>query len=53
MDEHMMKYTIEFDLKNYEAALSIIAKSGDKYFEEAITLIKKQRLFKWNDYQNI
>lgn len=46
MDETLRKYTIESDLKNYEAALKIIAASGEKYFEEALSMIKKNRLYK-------
>ena len=32
MDTDFMKYKIESDLKNYERALEMIAKSGDKFF---------------------
>ena len=46
MDPDFMKYKIESDLKNYEKALEMIAKSGNKFFEESLALIKKQRLFK-------
>jgi|TARA_B110000285_G_C15049305_1_gene576098 hypothetical protein len=46
MDPDFMKYRIESDLKNYEKSLQMIAKSGEKFFEESLTLIKKQRLFK-------
>ena len=46
MDLDYMKYKIENDLKNYEKALEMIANSGEKFFEEALVLIKKQRLFK-------
>ena len=46
MDPDFMKYKIESDLKNYERALEMIAKSGNKFFEESLALIKKQRLFK-------
>jgi hypothetical protein len=45
MDETYMKFKIESDLKNYEAALQVISTS-DSHFEEAMALIKKQRLFK-------
>ena len=41
-----MKYTIQSDLKNYESALTIIAEGGEKYFEEGLEMIKKQRLYK-------
>mmetsp|Transcript_26788 Transcript_26788/g.40861 ORF Transcript_26788/g.40861 Transcript_26788/m.40861 type:complete len:186 (-) Transcript_26788:697-1254(-) len=41
-----MKFKIEMDLKNFETALLRIANCGEQYFDEALTLIKKQRLFK-------
>lgn len=41
-----MKFRIECDLKNYETALDIIATAGAQYFDEAIELVKKHRLFK-------
>jgi len=41
MDEVYMKYNIENDLKNYEKALQEISKGGEKYFDEALVLIKK------------
>lgn len=41
-----MKFKIEFDLKNYERALNMISKCGDEHFEEALSMIKKFRLFK-------
>ena len=46
MDPIHMKYRIQLDLKNYEAALNMIAQGGEQHFEEALGLIKKQRLFK-------
>ena len=45
MDETYMKFKIETDLKNYERALEVISLS-DGHFEEAMALVKKQRLFK-------
>ena len=41
MDPDFMKYNIESDLKNYEKALQMIAKSGSKFFEESLALVKK------------
>ena len=46
MDHQYMKFKIQYDLKEYKNALEVISQSGDKYFEEALQLIKKQRLFK-------
>lgn len=46
MDPILMKYRIQLDLKNYETALNMIAQGGEQHFEEALGLIKKQRLFK-------
>ena len=46
MDEHYRKYKIHCDLKNFETALEMISKSGEQYMEEALALVKKQRLFK-------
>lgn len=40
-----MKFKIESDLKNWEEALKVIS-SSDSHFEEAMSVIKKQRLFK-------
>ena len=41
MDPILMKYRIQLDLKNYEAALNMIAQGGEQHFEEALGLIKK------------
>ena len=41
-----MKFKIETDFKNYEKALQIIVEGGQKYFEKALELIKKHRLYK-------
>jgi len=42
-----MQFKIYFDLKNFEKALECLAKSKEEaHFLEAITLVKKQRLFK-------
>jgi len=42
-----MKFKVHFDLKNYSKALKKLTKSNDDtHFEEAVQLIKKQRLFK-------
>jgi hypothetical protein len=46
MDENYRKFRIHFDLKEYENALEMIAKTGAQHIDEAINLIKKQRLFK-------
>ena len=43
-----MKYKVHFDLKNYSKALKKISKShdGEHFSNEAMGLIKKQRLYK-------
>jgi len=42
-----MKFKIHYDLKDFESALAAISKSEDEsHFEEALQLIKKQRLYK-------
>ena len=42
-----MKFKVHYDLKNYVKALKKLSKSSDDgHFEEALQLIKKQRLFK-------
>lgn len=41
-----MKYKIHCDLKEYEEAVKKLAEGGEKYFEEALSLIKKHRLYK-------
>lgn len=43
-----MKYTVHFDLKNYNKALKKLSKSTDEehFAKEAMALIKKQRLYK-------
>lgn len=46
MDEVLRKFTIEYDLKNFETALKIVAQSGEKYFDKALEMVKKNRLFK-------
>lgn len=45
MDPVYMRFNIQNDLNNYEKALEEIS-SGDQYFDEALALIKKQRLYK-------
>lgn len=41
-----MKFKVHLDLKDYSTALKMIADSDDpKHFEEALALIKKQRLY--------
>jgi len=53
----MMKFRVNLDLKQYEKAVKTLAKGDkqlngsnpeltEKYFAEALTLIKKHRLFK-------
>jgi hypothetical protein len=46
MDPIYMEYRIHLDLKQFDVALLRLAAAGDKYFEEALTLIKKHRLYK-------
>lgn len=44
---HYMQFKIQYDLKDYESALECLAKSEEEaHFEEALVMIKKQRLFK-------
>jgi elongator complex protein 1 len=45
MEPTYMKFKIESDLKNFEQALTVISES-DSHFDEALSLIKKHRLFK-------
>ena len=41
-----MKYKVHLDLKDYATALEMIAKSKEtKHFEEALKMIKKQRIY--------
>ena len=40
-----MKYKINMDQKNYLGALKELSKGGDKYFDEALNLIKKHNLY--------
>jgi len=46
MDPIDMKFKIEADFKNYEKALQIVAEGGPKYFDKALELVQKQRLYK-------
>ncbi len=46
MDPVDMKFKIETDFKNYERALQVVVEGGQKYFEKALELIKKHRLYK-------
>ena len=46
MEENYRKFKIHYDLKEYETALEMISKTGAQHIDEAISLIKKQRLFK-------
>ena len=43
-----MKYKVHFDLKNFSKALKKLSKSADEehFLKEAMSLIKKQRLYK-------
>jgi len=42
-----MRFKVHYDLKDYSTALTMLAQSDeDDHFEEALQLIKKQRLFK-------
>jgi len=44
---HYMKYKVHTDLKNYAKALQKLSQStDDAHFEEALHLVKKQRLYK-------
>lgn len=46
MDPIYMRYKIHSDLKQYDKAVKMLVDGGDKYFEEALQVIKKHRLFK-------
>ena len=41
-----MKAKIHLDLKQYEKAVQKFAKGGEQFFDQAIEIVKKQRLFK-------
>ena len=41
-----MKFTVYCDLKQFEKAIETVAQFGDKYFSEAMVIVKKQRLYK-------
>lgn len=45
MDPVLMKYQINIDLKNYEDALTELAKGDEKYFEICLELINKHELY--------
>ena len=44
----MMKFRIECDLKEFERALIVLAsdKEGEEHFEQALQVVRKNRLFK-------
>lgn len=46
VDEQYMKFRIQNDLNQYEQALEEVAKADEKYFDEALAVIKKQRLYR-------
>ena len=46
MDPIYMRYKIHSDLKQYDKAVQMLVPGGDKYFEEALSVIKKHRLYK-------
>jgi elongator complex protein 1 len=46
MDSVKMKSKIHIDLKQFDKAVKKLSQGGEPYFEEALTIIKKQRLFK-------
>jgi len=46
MDPVDMKFKIHMDLKQYDQAVKEITKGGLAKFDEAITVVKKHRLFK-------
>jgi len=47
MPEAYKRFKIHFDLKQFDLALESLSKSdSDDHFNEAVALIKKQRLFK-------
>lgn len=41
MDPVMMKYKVHLDLKQYDKAVKKLSKGGEKYLDEALTIIKK------------
>ena len=46
MEPQYMRFKIQFDLGEFEKALSEISKADPKYFSESLAMIKKQRLFR-------
>ena len=46
LDPVYMKFRIHSDLKHYDVAVKMLAEGGEKYFEEALVIIKKHRLYK-------
>ena len=44
-DPIKMKYKINMDQKNYLGALKELSKGGEKYFDDALNLIKKHNLY--------
>jgi len=41
-----MKFKVHSDLKQYDEALKMISEGREQYFEEALALTKKHRLYK-------
>jgi elongator complex protein 1 len=46
MEPEYMKFKVQNDLKEYDLALKEISKADPKYFKEALSMIKKQRLYR-------
>jgi len=46
MEPEYMKFKVQYDLKEYDLALKEISQADDKYFDEALAMIKKQRLYR-------
>lgn len=46
LDPIYMKFKIHLDLKQFDKAVKKLAKGGAQYFDEAMVVVRKQRLFK-------
>ena len=46
MDPQYMRFKVQYDLKEYDLALKEISQADIKYFPEALSMIKKQRLYR-------
>lgn len=58
MDPEYMRFKVQYDLKEYDLALKEICQADQKYFKEALAMIKKQRLYRqalryYKDYPDL